>query len=604
MEKFKKTAKTILCIAIILMLLSMSVVCYIQTDGGNIKVDKLKLETDEGYTMSAWLYRPVAATNDTPAPAIVTSHGSLNNKEMMDMSFIEMSRRGFVVLAVDQPSHGNSDNVKKSQNTAVYQGVLLLSRLPYVDSTRIGVTGHSMGGISCKNAVLLDLEQGTELIAAMFLNSSAPAYKDENGAYYNAYGTVDVGLFAPMYDEFGFSHTDANGEKLLAPFYMQSPDAHSFMHFGVDPTGLEQREAGVLYHETIEGEDVIRGIYTAPICHPWAHFSTATAAGMVEFFDEALDSPVDIPSSNQVWHIKEIFNFIGAIGFAMFVASFAALMVFTPYFSDLRASEPVAPRVVDKKGKLWFWGGLTASAVVSSLIFVPTLLFGFSQNVSQKQGLGLGLWSTFSGIFAIIVMAVFYYTYGKKNGFDLADAGVKLPVKKLGKTVLLALIVIAVSYGWVFFADYFFQTDFRLWTFAIKAFEADKVYRTIPYMWLFLVFYIASSVSANCFNYNTVGGKFNNLIVTLFTTAPALVLPWIQYGKYVLTNQMHWTTMYEYLAILWLFPVVIILFGATYLSRFIYKATKNPYIAGIVNGIIVASMTTANTWMYFGYKLG
>ena len=51
--------------------------------------------------------------------------------------------------------------------------------------------------------------------------------------------------------------------------------------------------------------------------------------------------------------------------------------------------------------------------------------------------------------------------------------------------------------------------------------------------------------------------------------------------------------------VLWLFPIILILFTANFTSRFIYKVTKNPYIAGITNGIIVSIMTVTNTCTVF-----
>ena len=107
---------------------------------------------------------------------------------------------------------------------------------------------------------------------------------------------------------------------------------------------------------------------------------------------------------------------------------------------------------------------------------------------------------------------------------------------------------------------------------------------------------MAASVSANAFNYNTIGGKHswvNTLIVALFTTAPALILPWMQYITYFTTKQMLWPA--SNMHILWLFPIVLILFAATFISRAVYKATGNPYLAGIVNGCMVTLMTVTNT---------
>lgn len=161
MEKTKKRAKIWLCIAIALMLLSSVVVSLIQTGSGSIEMKELKIETDAGYAMSAYLFIPENATEDTPAPTIVASHGYLNNKEMQDANFVELARRGFVVLAIDQPAHGNSDNLIGPYGwdddfNAVYQGVLAVSRMPFVDLDKIGVTGHSMGASSCNSAVAED----------------------------------------------------------------------------------------------------------------------------------------------------------------------------------------------------------------------------------------------------------------------------------------------------------------------------------------------------------------------------------------------------------------------------------------------------------------
>ena len=197
----------------------------------------------------------------------------------------------------------------------------------------------------------------------------------------------------------------------------------------------------------------------------------------------------------------------------------------------------------------------------------------------------------------------YYFAYGRKNGLDLAERGVKMPLKKLGLSALLALIVVTVGYAIVFVEDYFFLADFRLWTLAIKAFEAP-ILRYLAYVLLFFTYYIAISVATNSFNYNTIGGKCNGILCGLFAAAPALVLPWIQYATYYSTGHMMWfqRTMADAnypMFVLWLFPIVLILFGSTLISRVIYKATKNPYIAGIINAIIVGIMTITNTCTVF-----
>jgi len=607
MEKTKKTAKIFLAISLALMLLCGIVVHAVQTNGGKVVMRELSFETDSGYTMSAYLLIPENATAETPAPAVVTSHGYLNNKEMADANYVELARRGFVVLSIDQPDHGDSDVTPDFFILApdgVYQGVLALSRMPFVDSSRIGVTGHSMGSWSVNAAIQTDNMNETPLIAAALIHCNDPLYQDNDGNYANPYGSRDVAVISAVYDEFFGTSVSEDGTPLSSPYFMETVTAQSFLNFGRDPAESEVREAYTEYREEVDGKDTLRIIYRPPIIHPWSHFSARSESYICDFFSKTLNAPVSIDPTNQVWQWKEAFNFVGVIGFAIFLCAFTTLMVFTPAFSALRADAPVkAEPVPDKSGKLWFWLSQLLCALFGSLVYLTLVNKGNSMPVAQGEAMGLGLWSTACGVFTILMMIVSYRMYGKKNGMNLAARGVSMDGKKLGLTVLLALIVVTVAYGLVFVADYFFLADFRLWTFAIKAFEAP-ILRYLPYVLLFLTFYIASSVAANSFNYNGIGGKFNGVICAVMTAIPALVLPWIQYITYYKTNHMMWfqATMADPnypMFVLWLFPIVLLLIGSTLISRVIYKSTKNPYIAGIINGLIVGLMTITNTCTVF-----
>ncbi len=607
MEKTKKTAQIILCISLALMLLCGIVVNAVQTSGGKVAMRELTIETDSGYTMSAYLLVPKTATAENPAPAIVTSHGYLNNKEMTDANYVELARRGFVVLAIDQPDHGDSDVTPDFFILApdgVYQGVLALSRMPFVDTSRIGVTGHSMGSWSVNAAIQADNLNETPLIAAALIHCNDPLYQDADGNFANPYGSRDVAVISAIYDEFFGTSVSADGQPLSSPYFMETATAQTFLNFGRNPAESEVREAYTEYREDVDGKETLRIVYRPPIIHPWSHFSARSESYICDFFSKTLSAPNPIDPHNQIWQWKEAFNFVGVIGFVLFLCSFTTLLVFTPTFACLRADETVKSMPVkDKTGKLWFWLSLAAGSVFGSLVYLTLVNMGNSMAVAQGEAMGLGLWSTACGLFTILSMAVYYFVYGKKNGLDLAERGVKMPLKKLGLSVLLALIVVTVGYGLVFVEDYFFLADFRLWTLAIKAFELP-ILRYLPYVLLFFTYYIAISVATNCFNYNDIGGKANGVICALFAALPAVVLPAIQYGTYYSTNHMMWfqRTMADPnypMYVLWLFPIILILFGSTLVTRVIYKHTKNPYIAGIINALIVGLLTITNTCSVF-----
>lgn len=604
MEKVKKQAKIWLCISIALMLLASIVVSAIQTNGGHVTMKELNIETDLGYSMSAYLFIPETATAETPAPAVVVSHGYLNNKEMTDANYVELARRGFVVLAIDQPCHGDSEIMAQRIPNGVDQGVLAVSRMPFVDVDRIGVTGHSMGGGSCNTAVAVDNERENPLISAVLIHCNDPTVKDSDGNYVNAYGNRNVGVIAVQYDEFFHKWVDESGIARQAPYYMGSPTAQAFLHFGVDPTGLDKRDAYTYYSETVDGEECFHVIYRPNVIHPWSHFSAKSETCVIDFFTKALNAPNPIDSSNQVWQWKEAFNFVGLIALAIFICAFGTLMLFTPTFESLREKEVVQPaKLADNKAKFWFWGSLAAGVLFSCLIYINAVAFGNTKAVSQTEAMGLGVWSTLCGLFTILSMVVFYQCYGKKHGMNLAELGVKMPLKKLGLSILLGVIIAVMAYVCVFTADYFFYADFRIWTLAIKAFEAP-ILKYLPYGLLFVTFYIASSVANNCFNYNEIGGKswVNTIIVALFTALPAIILPAIQYTTYFTQKHMMWQQMAlgannvnPPMYVLWLFPIILILFASTVINRVLYKVTKNPYVGGVVNVIMVTLLTITNT---------
>ena len=604
MEKVKKQAKIWLCISIALMLLASIVVSAIQTNGGHVTMKELNIETDLGYSMSAYLFIPETATAETPAPAVVVSHGYLNNKEMTDANYVELARRGFVVLAIDQPCHGDSEIMAKSISNGVDQGVLAVSRMPFVDVDRIGVTGHSMGGGSCNTAVAVDNERENPLISAVLIHCNDPTVKNSDGNYVNAYGNRNVGVIAVQYDEFFHKWVDESGIARQAPYYMGSPTAQAFLHFGVDPTGLDKRDAYTYYSETVDGEECFHVIYRPDVIHPWSHFSAKSETCVIDFFTKALNAPNPIDSSNQVWQWKEAFNFVGLVALAIFICAFGTLMLFTPTFESLRAKEVIQPaKLADNKAKFWFWGSLAAGVLFSCLIYINAVAFGNTKAVSQTEAMGLGVWSTLCGLFTILSMVVFYQCYGKKHGMNLAELGVKMPLKKLGLSILLGVIIAVMAYVCVFTADYFFYADFRIWTLAIKAFEAP-ILKFLPYGLLFVTFYIASSVANNCFNYNEIGGKswVNTIIVALFTALPAIILPAIQYTTYFTQKHMMWQQMAlgannvnPPMYVLWLFPIILILFASTVINRVLYKVTKNPYVGGVVNVIMVTLLTITNT---------
>lgn len=606
--KAQKNAKFWLAIALIICLVSSIGACLVQSNGGSVTYHDVTMVTDSGHELDALLLVPENASPETPAPAIVVSHGWFNNREMQDLNYVEYARRGYVVMAISMYGHGDSEIIKNGtwwddENNAngMYDAVKYVSRLPFVDNTRIGITGHSNGGLASREAMLQD---DAGLISAALIVANDSIYYDDEKNFANPFGSRDIGIVACQYDEFFHRTWNEDGTHTSPRDFMEQPTAQSFLNFGADPEGLEHREAETMYTQEIEGEEAIRVIYNPNYTHPWAHFSKRAVADGVEFFDAALGAPLKIEGNDQIWQWKAFFNALGVVGFFMFIIYFAIALLDCRFFSELKAVGEVEPLPAPSgKGKLWYWGGFIICTLFA-IISYPTIYKWLEKTqpafFNQSGSWYIGMWTLLCGLFTILVLIISYFCFSKKNGLDLAERGVKISGRKLWKTVLLAVSVSAGSYALVFIADYFFLADFRLWCWiTIRAFAPFHFATIAKYLVFWLVYYIALSVATNGFNFVKIGKKGwgSTALQMFFVFVGPIIMIAVQYLTFLSKGYL-WTELTNCggsIIGIWLYPIAFILPLAAFVCSKIYRKTKNPYIGGIIMGIIACVITVTNT---------
>jgi dienelactone hydrolase len=130
-----------------ILLLSLFSVSNFNTDFGKVTYSTIMIETDYGQ-LTGLLYKPTKLENQQ-FPGIVVAHGISESAQILSGLGLELSRAGFVVICLDLPGHGGSDGSinQGGQDPAlgIDDAVNYLSNLSYVDSTRIGLVGHSLG---------------------------------------------------------------------------------------------------------------------------------------------------------------------------------------------------------------------------------------------------------------------------------------------------------------------------------------------------------------------------------------------------------------------------------------------------------------------------
>lgn len=600
-----------LVIALVLALVSAIGASLVQTSAGAVTVKDLKWETASGRMMNALLFTPETATVDSPAPAIVVSHGWWNNREMQSANYVELARRGYVVLSIDMYGHGNSDPLPADEltvgGTGMYDAVLLMADLPYVDADKIGITGHSNGARAANFSIPLDDAADEQLIASVLLVDYDPIYTDAEGAYVNAYGTRDVGLIQAQYDEFFFRSYSPEGVPLTAPRdYLGTPNAQSFLHFGAAPDDIagDVREQGEVYTESIDGTEAMRVIYSLPQTHPWTTISSTAVGHLVDFFDESLGAPTPISADNQLWQLKEFFTALGLIAFGILLVTVPRALLGTPAFRALATPAAPATALSGRIPAIWFWGGMLVSVLISGISYVwlsqqlPVLGITFNavpSIVPQGSVFFIAVWAAINGLAAMMIMAGAYLAFAKKGGMSLRDSGVLPGWRAFFHGIGLALTTVVAVYAVVFVLDFLFKTDFRLWVIGVKWFSVDKIGLALFVLPLFLIYFVANSVAINAFNRFTIAGRewVNTAVLAVANSLAPLVLVIAQYSVFAVSGEL--IPGFGGIFSIWLFPVIVILAVTAIVSRKLYRATGNPYIAGFLNAAIVALVSVSNS---------
>ncbi len=608
----KKSIKICFVLSLVLCFVSMLGAHFVQTDFNKVTIKDMRIETALGRQISFLLFIPENASKENRAPAIVTSHGWYNNREMQDINYVELARRGYVVASIDMYGHGNSDPLPTAeialQGTGMYDVVEILATLPYVDSTKIGVTGHSNGARAANFSIDIDNKKLIPLISSVLLIGNDANYYNENKEFYNKYGSRDVGIIGALYDEFFFRIYSENN--VTAPRdYIYQDTAQSFLHFGKDPQNqdLENRYVSTFYRENVDGKEALRVIYTPDEIHPWNHFSRNAVKATIEFFEESLPAPSALSAENQVWQYKAFFNGLGLLGFALFVLSFTKIMLRTSFFSSLLASEKVeALPVKSVMTQVWFYFSLILSVVFSAFSYL--YLFSYTRTLTvngitnplfmQSPVFFIGTWSVLCALFTLVLF--FIGGLLVKSDISLTQRGIDINLSSLLKTIILSVLVVFCAYGLVFTADILFKADFRLWVLPLKAFTADKFSYIAMYLPFFLLFYMINSIAINCFNYiKGLPEAANIILLAIVNGLSSFILIYVQYSTFLkdgraLFEVMFGTVSFNIIGI-WLIPIAIYLPLAAFFTRTIFKDTKNPYLGAFIMALIVTIAFTTNT---------
>lgn len=648
MEYLRKNKKSLLMLVIVLavILVSSFFASMIQSAGYKVRVTDLRDATNSGYlineetgqatttevegeVVSGILFMPKDASASNKKPAVVLTHGYLNNRELQLQNAIELARRGFIVLTIDREGHGNylptSDKGSAMMNTSgMYDSVKYLYNLPEVDKTKIGISGHSMGGMTTAATLMQDASVG---IISAGLMQGWDSFK-------GAGADVSVGILKAMDDEFFFGSKFADGTESICREYLQSVGAAKFVGASYtegDKSSIDIKSGGIYVNGQLtttsdDGSAVgqpFRVIYEANEIHPLNHFSVESAGYLVDFFYKAFGTPDGndfIAGGNQIWWIKEAFSTIGLAAFFVLIFPVVSLLLTLPCFASLRKKEELdldADLPSIKKGGLC---GIT-STVTYFASGLACMLFGgfilqkaynewgprlFPQGTYFPQDTtgSVAGWAVICAAFGLTVMGVMWLVkaivakVASSKGKETLAVGNPFACAKIGiadflKTIFLAIVVIALLYLVVFINWEIWVVDFRIWTLDVKPFMIEIVPAISRYIPWFFAYYAVSAIGNAGYRLKDLPEWATIAINAFFNAAGVLLVILIQYITFRSTGVLWQPEMN--LGYIVVFPMVAVLAIATIISRIIYKKTGNIWLGAMINAILFTIITCANT---------
>lgn len=646
--KMNPVARIFLVVGIVAMLVGSFLSHSALTSHGTVDVQSIEWVNENGASMHAVLYIPKNASAENKVPGIVANHGFSSNSEAMHLHAIELSRRGCVVIALDAYAHGNTTYPDMDLDMIVndmgnYSALQYLGRLPYVDTDRIGMIGHSMGSDCCRYGALRAYEEykagNTNVILPKAILLTSNSFKalsndsassaiggDSVGGTYDPINDIgcNYGVIFGQFDEFSAmmwgvaSGADyKNTAQFATGMGFEGAEYDTFYRYGsnVELAREEAIQAG--------NEGAVRIGYSVPLTHAYTLFSTIPVARALEYFDITLGNGElcsTLGYEDQIWTMKPVGGMIALIGLVMFIIALGYVMLHSNCFNSLMNAEGRSMSTLNSSSSkivyILIFLGLSACAPLlytwcSGLalcnpfqgVVVPVK---FQANSTFQLPIvnGIVLMNAILSVIFAVVFVIFYLKE-KKNGYTLQEAGLAVSGKTFGKSVVLAVSLFAVIYALVYIAGTFFHAEFGAFKLVLMEMSSYKWGIFFKYLPFFLVYFVIHSLIVNTMTRINGAKEWVNTLLILITTVGGLgILQAYDIGSLRFTGvkgiaTVPFSTDPNALSGITLWSTLMILPICAIISRFFYKKTGNVWVGGILNALLVTFASVCATCIMY-----
>ena len=606
-----KENKTLIALASLILLFSYLASLFL-TSFGSVEVKSLRLDTQNGQYIIYDLYKPKTATKGSKAPFIAIIPGFQRSKEALSNIAIELSRRGYVIALIDPYAQGlSSSSLSTRAATTEGYGMFALvehihsGAFEFVDTNKIGATGHSMGGNAAIRGADFFGKQATEknkkskldsvYVSGYVLTLRNNILRDSRSNMGVSYALYDEGAFRNELSGWDSANMKIAPESLRVVNNILSSDQQ-----------IEEVDLGKYYGS--KENNTLRVIFNEPVLHPFQPYNFEATSNQLDYFEKVFGAPKYINSVNQIWHWKEIFTLINMVLALIMLIPLTKLLLSFNFFSSISKNIPAPLNTPKRAGKIIFWSIFFISALIACVTFIPMVevakvLFEDAANrkltwfFPQRMNNPVMLWAAFNGALGIIIFYLSYKLFGKKNGVSSESWGLKINKNDFFKTIILALVIFSTFYIFLYVNYYLFHVDYRFWFMGVRIFQPEMLIVLMMYFPLFFIFFFSNSLRVNgAMRFKDQPEWLSMLIAGFANSLGLMLIIIIQYFAFFKTGTVFWTT--NWLSVNLLFGIVPMMFILPYFNRIFFNMTGRIYLGPLITCLIFIMILSTNTVVY------
>ena len=558
MFNFKKILVVILVLCVYLS--TVTLFGFVNSDFGKLEVTRVEIDSDA--TISAYLYKPSGIREVNRVPGVVLSHGISGSKEMMSHIGLELAKNGFVAVVIDLLGHGDSEGVFGSEDMdptlGMKDAVEFVSELEFVDSSKVGLVGHSLGAGAVRAAGLVC----DNIEASIFIAGGLGEVVNDISKYGVLNSTFPANLLVAVgsYDVlFDLDET----KKELRPV------------FGCSSSIEENRVYGSFLEKNA------RSLFVTDTIHLFEPADGRIVSEIVYWMNNSLKTEDDIQEIQQSFVSGQLAVIVALVVFVLLV--FPIFSVIFDYFPTLKSADEGKNKFLSGRKLFWVWGVLGLALFlplfsVGSLIPFPPLVFGSS----------LSWWFFGAGFVGLFV--------GKKWLFKNRSIEIKSILRKslTRSNVLVATGIFLGIYLLVFLTQTVFLTDLRVATIPVfkTLFNPMRLVALLCFAPFYFVYFFVEGIYLHELRKNDSSEMLDLLKVVGIRVVPYLVLIFLNYFPMVLLGIRVFPGFVGFivefiLAMIPLFTITIIY------SWWFYQKTNNLGVGMLINMLIFTWISAA-----------